>query len=165
MPGNHNIVYWDANVFLSYVNEVPGRMPVLSALMEQSRNDEITIYTSALSRVEVAFSDSEQQARAPNPEIESQLDNLWANRNVVRAIETLPAISLNARGLIRAVLTYGWSLKPPDAIHLATARWLLNEGISVDEFHTYDASLFKYADVVGFDVLEPYVEQRKLTSP
>ena len=162
MPGNHKSVYWDANVFLSYVNAAPGRMPVLNALMEQAAAGEITIYTSALSRVEVAFTDSEQQARAPNPEIENLLDDLWANRNVVRAIETLPAISLSARGLIRAVLTYGWSLKPPDAIHLATARWLLNEGISVDEFHTYDASLFKYADVAGFDIVEPYVEQPRL---
>ena len=162
MPGNYKSVYWDANVFLSYVNAAPGRMPVLSALMEQSAGGEITIYTSAFSRVEVAFTDSEQQSRAPNPEIENLLDDLWANRNVVRAIEIVPPITLAARGLMRDAIARGWSLKPPDAIHLATAQWMPRAGFSVDEFHTYDASLFRYADVVGCDIVEPYIDQRRL---
>lgn len=156
MLGSRKSVYWDANVFLSYVNAMPDHIAALNALMDQSLNGEITIYTSAFSRVEVAFSDSEQQARAPSPEIESQLDNLWANRNVVRAIEIVPSITLSARGLMRDAIARGWSLKPPDAIHLATAQWLPSAGFSIDEFHTYDASIFKYADVVNFAILEPY---------
>ena len=162
MPGNHKSVYWDANVFLSYVNAAPGRMPVLNALMEQSIADEITIYTSTLSHVEVAFADSERQARAPSPEIENRLDSLWQDENIIASIEILPDITLSARGMMRGGLARGWSLKPSDAIHLATAQWLPSAGFSVDEFHTYDASLFKYADVVGFDIVEPYVEQPRL---
>ena len=165
MLGNRKSVYWDANVFLSYVNAMPGHMPVIDALLEQSLNSAITIYTSGLSRVEVAFADSERQVRAPSPEIESQINRFWEDESAITSIEVLPGITLIARGMMREGLTRGWSLKPSDAIHLATAQWLLDEGFSVDEFHTYDASLFKYADVVGFDVLEPYVEQRKLTSP
>ena len=145
-------------MFLSYVNEAPGRMPVLNALMEQSAAAEITIYTSAFSRVEVAFTDSEQQSRSPSPDIENLLDDLWANRNVVRAIEIVPPITLSARRLMRDAIARGWSLKPPDAIRLATAQWLPSAGFGVDEFHTYDSSLFRYADVVRFDIVEPYVE-------
>lgn len=156
MPGNHKSVYWDANVFLSYVNAAPNRMPILNALMEQAVAGEITIYTSALSHVEVAFSDSERQARAPSPEIESRIDSLWENENIIASIEILPDITTSARGLIRDGLTRGWSLKPSDAIHLATAQWLPIAGFSVDEFHTYDASLFRYADVMRFNILEPY---------
>ena len=156
MLGNHKNIYWDANVFISYVNARPNHMPVIDALMEQSLNGEITIYTSALSRVEVAFADSEQQARALSPEIENQINRFWEDESAITSIEILPAITLIARRLIRDGLTRGWSLKPPDAIHLATASWLLGEGISVDEFHTYDASLFRYADVMRFDILEPY---------
>ena len=155
MLGNRKNIYWDANVFISYVNARPNHMPVIDALMEQSLNGEITIYTSALSRVEVAFSDSEQQARVLSPEIETQINRFWEDESAITSIEILPAITLSARRLIRDGISSGWSLKPPDAIHLATARWLLGEGISVDEFHTYDASLFRYADVVGFDILEP----------
>ena len=162
MLGNRKSVYWDANVFLSYVNEAQGRIPVLNALMEQSIADEIIIYTSLLSHVEVAFADSEQQARAPNPEIEILLDGIWEGGNIVISVEFQPDIALIARGLMRDGLNRGWSLKPSDAIHLATVQWLSNEGISVDEFHTYDASLFRYADVVGCDIVEPYVEQSRL---
>ena len=162
MLGNRKSVYWDANVFLSYVNAMPDHMPVIDALMEQSRNGEITIYTSALSRVEVAFSNSEQQARALSPETENQINRFWEDESAITSIEIAPDITLSARGLMRDGLTSGWSLKPSDAIHIATALWLLDEGFSVDEFHTYDASLFKYADVVGFDIVEPYIDQRGL---
>ena len=162
MPGNRKRVYWDANVFLAYVNATPDHMPVLDALMRQSFAGEIIIYTSAFSHVEVAFAHSEQQARAPNPEIENQINGLWTDRNVIRSIEFLPDIALSARELIRGGLVSGWSLKPPDAIHLATAQWLIVAGYAIEEFHTYDASLFRYADVVGCDIVEPYVEQPRL---
>ncbi len=162
MPGNRKSVYWDANVFLSYVNATPDQMPILEALLDQAAKREITIYTSALSRVEVAFSDSEQQSRVLSPEIENQINSLWANRRVVRSIEIVQAITLAARGLMRDAIARGWSLKPPDAIHLATAQWLPSAGFGVDEFHTYDASLFRYADVMRFDIHEPRTEQPRL---
>ena len=162
MLGNRKSVYWDANVFLSYVNAMPGHMPVLNALMEQSLSGAITIYTSGLSRVEVAFSDSEQQARAQSPEIESQINRFWEDESAITSIEILPAITLSARGMMRDGLARGWSLKPLDAIHLATAQWLIVAGYAIEEFHTYDASLFKYADVAGCDIVEPYVEQPRL---
>lgn len=155
MLGSRKSVYWDANVFLSYVNAIPDHIAVLNTLMEQSLNGEITIYTSALSRVEVAFSESEQHARALSPEIENQINRFWEDESAITSIEILTTITLNARRLIRDGLTSGWSLKPPDAIHLATARWLVVAGYNIDEFHTYDASLFKYADMMRFNIHEP----------
>ena len=44
-----------------------------------------------------------------------------------------------------------------DAIHLATAKWL-----GVDEFHTYDTGLHKYAANLGFKIIEPYTPQPRL---
>ena len=44
-----------------------------------------------------------------------------------------------------------WSLKPMDAIHLATAQHL-----SVDAFHTYDGKLEKYQPGLGLKIEEPY---------
>ncbi len=64
-------------------------------------------------------------------------------------------IAKEARTLIREALTRKWSLKPLDAIHLATARWLSKAGLSIDEFHTYDKGIFKYGSVVGFKIVEP----------
>ncbi len=51
-----HFIYWDANVFLSYINNLPDRMPVLDAILEEiesSKNDRIV--TSVLSKVEVAL--------------------------------------------------------------------------------------------------------------
>lgn len=66
MPDTRRDLYWDANVFLSYINEMPDRIQVLNALLEDSTSDHGTIklYTSELSRVEVAFAASEQKQRS-----------------------------------------------------------------------------------------------------
>ena len=50
-----------------------------------------------------------------------------------------------------------WALKPLDAIHLSTARWL-----EVAEMHTYDDRLHKFAEHVGFPITTPRTSQPKL---
>ena len=163
MPGNRKSVYWDSCAFLSYVNEVPARIRVLDALLDQSAKGEITIYASTLSHVEVAYAESEKKAKELSPEIERQISSLWADANLVTSVELHPAIALIARRLMRDALAIGQSLKPPDATHLATAQWLSEVGFDVNEFHTYDKGFSKYAAVVSFDIVEPYVQQPRLT--
>ena len=63
---------------------------------------------------------------------------------------------------MRDAITKGWSLKPLDAIHLATAQWLSSVGVTVDEVHTYDNSLVKYGPIVGFSIMEPYAPQPRM---
>ena len=64
---------------------------------------------------------------------------------------------------MRLAVTRGWSLKPLDAIHLATAQWLSSLGIEIDEFHTYDThALFKYVPIVDFNVCEPHTLQPRM---
>lgn len=162
MPGNRKCVYWDSCAFLSYVNAIPARMPALEALLEQAAAGEITIYASTLSHVEVAFANTEKQSDTLSPEIERQINSLWADANLVTSVELHPAIALIARRLMRDALAIGQSLKPPDATHLATAQWLSDVGINVDEFHTYDKGFSKYAAVVSFAIVEPYVQQPRL---
>lgn len=62
-------IYWDSNAFLSYVNELPDRMPVLDVLLEASSKigGEVEIHTSTLSHVEVAFGASEQMRQVLDP--------------------------------------------------------------------------------------------------
>ena len=58
-------IYWDANVFLSYVNGVPERLPTLDALLERSASGGgIRIYTTPIVAAEVAFVAAEQQRTA-----------------------------------------------------------------------------------------------------
>ena len=155
-------IYWDANPFLSYVNDYPGRMPTLDALLDSAARGGIKIYTSALSQVEVAFAASEQKRRVLDPREEQKIDALWSDLDVVEVVEYHNGIGRQARALIREGVTRGWSLKPLDAIHLATAQWLVSSGFAVDEFHTYDGGLEKYAALVGFRICEPYTPQPKM---
>lgn len=154
--------YWDSCVPLSYINGVPDRMPILDALLESSARGEIRLYTSELSRVEVAFSATEKGQRVLDAETERRIDGLWANPGIITMVEDHRVIAEEARRLMRAAITEGWSLKPLDAIHLATARWLSNVGIAIEEFHTYDERLFRYGAIVGFKIVEPNTAQPTL---
>lgn len=154
-------VYWDANVFLSYVNGYEGRMPVLEALLHSSAssNGEVAIYTSALSKVEVSFGAVEKTRQRPVPEIAAQIDALWSDPDAIRLVDFHDFIGQEATRLMRESLPQGGGLRPYDAIHLATAQWLIDTGVKIDEFHTYDQRLMRHADSVGFAICEPNTAQ------
>ena len=154
--------YWDSCVSLSYINGVADRMPILDALLESSSRGEIRLYTSELSRVEVTFSAAEKLQRALDEKTERRIDRLWADPDVITMVEYHTGISLEARRLMRLAMTMSFSLRAADAVHLATAQWLSNTGITIDEFHTYDTRLFKYGPIVGFKIIEPTTAQPKL---
>lgn len=162
MPDTRQGVYWDADNFLSYVNGYPDRLPTLDALLDESASGALRLYTSALSQVEVAFAASEQKRRRLDPDEEQKIDGLWSDPAVAEIVEYHDAIGQQARALIREAITRGWSLKPMDAIHLATAQWLVTVGFDVDEFHTYDRRLDKFGLIVGFRVCEPYTANPRM---
>ena len=164
MPDSRRVVYWDACCCLSYINEIADRLAILEALLGNSvrGSGDIRLYTSALSKVEVAFSVSEQQKQVLDVEAESRIENLWADPDALVTVEYHDVIGGIAKGLMRSAVTSGWSLKPLDAIHLATAQWLSELGLTVDEFHTYDKRLLKWAPIVGFKIIRPYTPQPQL---
>ena len=139
-------------------------MPVLGILLEASGRvgSRVQIHTSTLSHVEVAFGASEQVQRSLDPQIERRLNDLWADTGVIVSVEYHAGIGRIARDLVRNAITRGWSLKPLDAIHLATAQWLSNTGLNLEEFHTYDNALMKYESLVDFRICEPYTPQPRM---
>ena len=155
-------LYWDADTFLSYINGYAGRLPTLDALLTRADAGDATIYTSAISQVEVAFAAAEQRQRVLDPQTEQRIDQLWADSKAIAVVEYHPGIGREARSLIRNAITEGRSLKPMDAIHLATALWLRQTGIPVAEFHTYDHRLIGYAAVDGVAICEPHTLQPNL---
>lgn len=161
MPDKRKIIYWDACVFLSYINEYPGRVATLESVLHlhRSSSDSTTVYTSTLSHVEVSFGASEQQNNALDPQTEQRIDRLWKGSGSVNSVEFHQVIAQTAKALIRQAISHGWSLKPADAVHLATAKWLTNTRLPVAEFHTYDSGLKKYEKIVGFDIVEPHTDK------
>lgn len=164
MPDASKIIYWDSCVFLYYVNMNPEYVSLLEQILEDSASDSspIKIYTSVLSHVEVSFAASEQQNQVLDPRIERLISNLWSDPEAVVSVEHHTDIGQLAIRLIRDAVTRGWSLKPYDAVHLATAQWLSSVGMTVEEFHTYDRSLFRYASIVGFPIVKPRIENPRM---
>lgn len=157
MPTDAACVYWDACVALSYINADSERLPVLEELLAEARRGEAKIVTSTLSVVEVAFAAEEQRHQAPDSATEAQIDALWTPGSVITLAEFHFGIASRARTLMRKAMARGWSLKPPDAIHLATALQH-----SADRFHTYDDGLGKYAELTGLIIVEPQAVQPQL---
>lgn len=159
MPSSRVRIYWDADVWLSYINGEGDRLPTLDALLADSSSPkgEIELCTSEISEVEVAFGKAEQDKRAMDSDVEKQIDALWADSEALKVVEYHRAIGIEARKMIRTGVEKGWQLKPMDAIHLATAKYL-----GVNEFHTYDKRLLKYSNEVGFPIVEPRTSQPRM---
>jgi|CZKG01.1.fsa_nt_gi predicted nucleic acid-binding protein len=158
MPDEPRRVYWDANVPLSYLNGVPDRVPILDELFRQARAGEIELVTSAISRVEIAFIQSERDAGTLDQETEDAIDALWSPGAPIKTVQFYDLIGDKARALMRQGISQGWGkLKPMDAIHLATAQQM-----AVTEFHTYDGQLHAWTNALGFPVTEPQTAQTVL---
>jgi predicted nucleic acid-binding protein len=113
--------------------------------------------TSAISLVEVAYAKQEKDGRAPSAAVDAQITKLWVSPSPVMVAEFHPLIAADARTLIREAMVGGRSLKPNDAIHLATARSL---GIRVVE--TYDRRLLTLSEISGLKIREPLLPQGML---
>ena len=144
-------IYWDACVFLSYVNEYPDRIGDIEALLAEADRREIEIVTSTLSTVEVAFGAVEKMREALSAEMETKINRLWhPHYSPVKTVDFYALIGEDAQKLMRSGIPDGWALKPLDAIHLCTAR-----RVEAEAFHTYDGGLDKWSPRVGFPIGRP----------
>jgi predicted nucleic acid-binding protein len=159
MLARARVLYWDSDVWLSYVSAQADRISTIASLLQEVQdNDKEIIVTSIIAKVEVAFASYEKSQVALDPQVEETIDSLWQDPSIVEVIELNNSVALMARSLIRQSVERGWSLTPNDAVHLASAQWLQG----VHEFHTYDTKLHRYRDSIGCDICEPYVLQPRL---
>lgn len=158
MPGDRlRRSYWDACVFLAWINGEPGRSTVVDALLRSARAREFEIVTSVISITEVALAAEEKRTGALSVVTLAAIDNLWEPPSPVKLVEVHRLIAIDARNLMRQATPGGLVLRPPDAIHLSTAP-----RAACDEFLTYDANLHKYAGMIGLPVKEPVSDQLAL---
>jgi len=126
------LIYWDACVPLSYINGYAERLPHIEGILQSSGRN-VQIITSVFSIVEVAFALKEQQKKKLAPETEEKIERLWQAGSPIVLVEFYELLAIKARNLMRAAVEKGFSLKPGDALHLATA-----DHLKVKEFQTYD---------------------------
>jgi predicted nucleic acid-binding protein len=152
-------IYWDANVFVSYLNNDKERIPTIEAILEVVESSKIDrIVTSVVSKVEVAWVAQEKINRVLTNDEEKRIDDMWENAEIFEMIDFSNDIALKARKLMREGLSRGWKLRTNDAIHLASAQW-----VGAIELQTYDLKDFqKFSELVGIEIREPHAIQPKL---
>ena len=151
--------YWDANCFLSCLDEEPERRPVLEALLDLAERGERPLVTSTLTLVEVVYLASEWTGSPLDESGERAIDALF-ERALITFVDVHEGVARQARRLMRDAIGRGWSLRHADAVHLASA-W----AAGVAEFHTYDRALFKYRDILPFPIGNPVHEDMTRLSP
>ena len=146
-------IYWDSDVIIAYLSGDTTRIAALAAIREEVAASEgrAKIIASQISKVEVAYLEKNKKA-GTKLSTEGVIDKFWRDDSIIELIEFGENIAIPARSLIRNSLSGKLkTLKPLDAIHLATAIWA-----KVDEFHTYNVTDFKpYSSYVGFTIQEP----------
>jgi predicted nucleic acid-binding protein len=142
--------YWDACVFLSEINATPDRAPIIESILDDCDQGKTEIYTSILSIAEVAYAETEKDSKVLDDETCKKIEKFWIPPSPIKMIEIGEPILWDAQDLIRAALKNGKSLKPADAIHLATAKRL-----TIDAVHTYDEKMRNHAGLISYPILEP----------
>jgi predicted nucleic acid-binding protein len=157
MATSGRLVYWDANVLCSYVQDLPCRAETVEDLLDRARAGVFAPVTSVLSIAEVAFALDEYEEQELSEQAEEMIEELWRPGSPITLVEFYEAIAHNARYLVRQGRVTDRALKPMDAIHLATALRL-----QVADFHTYDEKLHRWSGVLGFPVQVPITQTPRL---
>jgi predicted nucleic acid-binding protein len=120
MPSEPGSIYLDANVLLAYVGGEENRVEVVEQILSDAAEGKVSLVTSTLSIVEVAYAAGEV-AIDGGEETEDAIDALWTPASPILLVEPSVAVMRRARGLLRQAKAMSRSLKPADAVHLATA--------------------------------------------
>lgn len=151
-------IYCDSNVFLSYFNQEADRIGILERLFEEVQKDpQRKLITSTLSITEVAYIAAERMQHQPDSSISDAIDAFWGDSSLIEFVEFSEMVARQARHLIRSALSKSYQLTTIDAIHLSSAKF-----VGVLECFTYDKKLFKFADIQGYRITEPYVNAPRL---
>jgi predicted nucleic acid-binding protein len=79
MKSDIPLFYWDSCVFLSYINNEPGRADTVEDAWEAVEMNKSKVITSTVAIVEVACVNQERSSKILSPEVEELIDGIWAD--------------------------------------------------------------------------------------
>ena len=126
--------YWDSCVFIDRLQRTPHRIGPLEQITNDAADGKVLIVTSTMAIAEVVRVDSQENDETQDNLIRDYFDN---DCIVVHQVDR--RIAEDAARICRKT-----GVKPPDAIHVATA---LMADVSV--LHTYDNNLLSKNGLVG----------------
>lgn len=149
--------YWDSSVFVAFFNDEAGRADTIETLLNEAKDGKITIITSAFACVEVL---KLKDQKALTKESEQMISDFF-QYPFIKIVDATRGVCEAARHLI-------WkhsSLKPKDAVHLASALAYV-EREYLDVLFSYDSDFLDLDGTITnkFHIKEPYIEQLPLFS-
>ena len=160
MTNSPRRAYLDANVLIAYLANEPSRGPVVASLLEDAERGSIELLTSVLTVTEVAFVASDHASGDDPSAEEDNIAKLWVPESPVKLTDVSMRVAERARDIVRTARRSEMKgVKPPDAIHLASA-----EVHGCQHFFTYEgeATREQWAHWVALAVDEPYTHNPQL---
>jgi len=132
-------IYWDSACFLSHFHAEEGKAGKCDGVLDRAERGEVLIVTSALTLAEVLWMRGEPRI----PQKKAELVQKFFRRSYIRVYNV-------SRKLAESAQTLVWenSIKPKDAIHVATALHL-----GADALETFDRDLIGKSGTVGTPLL------------
>ena len=139
-------VYWDACAWIAFISQekkVPlkndkfeNRFAMCDQILKDAESGKYEIVTSAFTLAEVCKADAVRDSPA---------DNLpyFLDRSYILVLPVDKSVGAKAQKLQTSGLV---NLKPPDAIHLASAQ-----RAGVAELHTFDTRILNIGKIIGTD--------------
>lgn len=152
-------VYLDSNVLLAYLANEDGRASVVASILEDATAKGMKLVTSVLSIAEVAYI-STDRAGTNLLGSEEAIDQLWAPSSPINVVGVSAKVARNARTIIRKSKSLEMKVvKPPDAIHLASAI-----AADCDRLYTYEreSTRLQWERLTELSVVEPFVGEPRL---
>jgi predicted nucleic acid-binding protein len=140
-------IYWDSNAYLGWLQAEAGKVDLCAGTLQRAEGGEVVIHTSALTIAEVLW----LRGAPAIPQQKAEIVRKFFRRSHMRVRNVTRHIAEAAQDLV-----WNHSIKPKDAIHVATA---LDAGVIALE--TFDDGLLSKTNTVG----NPFLIIRKPMAP
>jgi len=129
------LIYWDSDAFLRWLQEEAGKVELCEGTIERAKAGEIVIVTSTLTLAEVLW----MRGGPRVPEEKADKVRRFFRHSYIRLWTVTRSIAEDAQDLV-----WKYSIRPKDAIHVATAL-----AAKCNALETFDEGLLKQSGAVG----------------
>lgn len=141
------LIYWDSDAFLGWLQAEKGKVELCQGTLDRAKAGEVVIFTSALTLSEVLWMKGAPKVTKDK----ATTVRRFFRHSYIRVRNVTRAISESAQDLV-----WDESVKPKDAIHVATAL-----DAKVAALETFDEGLLKKSGKIG----QPSLVIRKPIGP